>query len=295
MAQDPVKLVADKKLTADILKSESFEDLRSLLHASVENSPALGITRDAQTGQFVRRDPLTPAAQVAEPEERVFSKTVKIGGKDFTFTDESEEGLTNQIASAQTVAENLQEDRSSVTPRSVRKAESDAALEAVRQAELSLAFKRGEISTADYLRESGALAQALRDSGVDVEKISEEQYTESWEKATKRFLYSPAGADWPGGEKNLELIGLQLASMGLTTEPSVESLAKAWAEMKAKGTVFPNTSDERVLEELEGLNPQEILERFKAAHSGDPEAANQGFIDSFRGGRIGGSSGIFGR
>jgi hypothetical protein len=292
MAQDPIKMIADKKLEKDLQAAQTPDEIRDLLHAAISRSPQLGIERDPQSGQFVssRRDPLTPANQTIEPEARVFSKTVNIGGKDFTFTDESENGLNNQIASAQSVAENLQ---SSVTPRSERKAETDAALEAVRQAELSLAFKRGELSTADYLRESGALAQALRESGVDVEKIAGAQYTESWQQATERFLHSEAGRDWPGGERNLQIIGTTVAALGLTDKPSAESLAHAWQEMKNKGTIFSDTSAEEMLKATENMTPTEILENWKQNHAGqDPAQANQEFIRAFQKGRI--SSGVFG-
>jgi hypothetical protein len=299
MAQDPVKLVADKNLEKDLLAAQTPDEIRDLLHQSIARSPQLGIERDEQTGRVVsRRDPLTPAAQTVEEEAREFSKTVKIGGRDFTFTDSSEDGLTNQIASAQLVAEKLQDERSSVTPRSARKAQDDAALEAVRQAELSLAFKRGELSTADYLRESGALAQALRESGVDVEKIAGDQFQQSWTEATDIFLReTPEGQSWKGGQKNLSIIGNLIEAAGLTeASDKVAALRTMAAKMRAEGLEFEgDVSEEQLARELEGMTPQEILEQWKEAHAGqDPTQANASFIETFRGGRISGS-GIFNR
>ena len=300
MAQDPVRLVADKRLEKDLQTAQTPDEIRELLHASIARSPQLGIARDEQTGQFIssRRDPLTPAAQTVEPEERVFSKTVKIGGRDFTFIDSSEDGLTNQIASAQTVAEELA-DEPAVATRTTRKSAveraEDLLREQERRTELESLLRSGLITTQQFLESSGSIDEYLVRKGVDVAMIAGEQLKSGWAAATQAFLHSEAGADWPGGNRNLEMIGLQIAALNLTeAEDKVAALAQAWRAMKAKGTIFHDVSDEEMLKATENMTPQEILERFKAAHSGDPEAANQGFIDSFRGGRIGGS-GIFGR
>ena len=299
MAQDPIRLVADKRLEKDLQTAQTPEEIRELLHASIARSPQLGIARDEQTGQFIssRRDPLTPAAQTVEPEERVLSKTVKIGGRDFTFTDSSEDGLTNQIASAQTVAEELA-DEPAVATRTTRKSAVERAQQLLdneaKKIELDALLRAGLITSQQYLESTGAVDAYLASRGVDVEKIAGEQMKSGWAAATEAFLNSEAGRDWPGGTRNLEAIGLRIAAMDLTESPSVETLAKAWTAMKESGAIFNDTSDERVLQELDGLSPQEILERWKEAHAGDPEQANQSLIDAHRGGRIGGS-GIFGR
>lgn len=288
---------ADANLTRDLEKARTPEEISEILHAAVERS-SLGVTRDPQTGQFVRRDPLTPAAQTSEPEARVYSKTVKIGGKDFTFTDESEDGLNNQIASAQTIAEELQDSQAAHGgtrfKSSVERAE-EILNEQARKTELEAMLRSGLITTQQFLESSGSIDQYLATKGVDVAKIAGEQYEKSWATATEEFLHSEAGKDWPGGPRNLEAIGLRIAAMGLTDSPSVESLAKAWTAMKESGAVFNDTSDERILAETANMSPSEILERFKEANGGDAEQANAEFISAHRGGRIGGSTGIFGR
>ena len=62
----------------------------------------------------------------------------------------------------------------------------------------------------EYLQESGAIDEYLENAGVPLEELKNavedkhtEQFTQSWASATEEFLHSPAGADWPGGAKNL--------------------------------------------------------------------------------------------
>ena len=295
MAQDPTRITADKTLTRDIEKATTPDEIRELLHAAVQRS---GIAdRDPQTGQFI---PRAPAAQVAEPEERVYSKTVTIAGRDFTFTDSSEAGLTNQIASAQVVAENLQESQETPTPRGQRFSATERAQQLLdneaKKIELDALLRAGLITSQQYLESTGAIDQYLANRGVDVEKIAGQQFESDWSSATSQFLNSEAGRDWPGGDRNLQVIGTTLAAMGLTDSPSVESLAKAWQEMKAKGTIFHDTSDEQLLDATKEMTPQQIIENWKQTHAGeDPEQANASFIETFRGGRLGGSSSVFGK
>jgi hypothetical protein len=67
---------------------------------------------------------------------------------------------------------------------------------------------------------------------VDVAKLSQEQANKSRADATTTFLQG-AGAHWPGGVKNRELLGMQLASMGLAdAEDKVGALSAAFAELK---------------------------------------------------------------
>jgi hypothetical protein len=58
------QMKADKALTTDLEKATSFDEMRQLIHNAIERSPALGITRNPETGQFVRREQaeVVPAA-----------------------------------------------------------------------------------------------------------------------------------------------------------------------------------------------------------------------------------------
>jgi hypothetical protein len=94
---------------------------------------------------------------------------------------------------------------------------------AADRAELDLQFKRGSLSTSEYLEKSGAIAEALEKTlGVPLEQIAEnfqkhagEIYQNSWAEATRNFLKSPAGNKWPGGEANQKKIGEIITSMEL--------------------------------------------------------------------------------
>ena len=105
MATDGFTMKSNKALDADINKVATFQELQSLLHNAVERSPELGLTRDVETGQFVRRNPLTPAEQdaaaagekVAANAPREFKKTETIGGQKFDFVASSAEALELQI------------------------------------------------------------------------------------------------------------------------------------------------------------------------------------------------------
>jgi hypothetical protein len=122
----------------------------------------------------------------------------------------------------------------------------------VAKVELDLKFKRGEISTAEYLEQSGAVAEYLEKQGVPLEDLraaaqerAGARFEKSWADATTEFLNGPAGNDWPGGTKNLELIGLKLAALGLTeAEDKVAALAQAYAELKASGELHKNPAVE---------------------------------------------------
>ena len=80
------RMTADAALTRDLNQPDlTFDEMKRLLHNAVERSPDLGLARDPETGQFVRRDPLTPAAQdaaakdAADAAPREFKKTERIG------------------------------------------------------------------------------------------------------------------------------------------------------------------------------------------------------------------------
>jgi hypothetical protein len=65
----------------------------------------------------------------------------------------------------------------------------------------------------------------------------------SWNQAVQEFLHSPAGSDWPGGDKNRELMGQELQALNLVdAKDKVAALAQAYASMKSKGVVVPYES-----------------------------------------------------
>ena len=93
---------------------------------------------------------------------------------------------------------------------------------AFAKAELELRFKRGEISAADYLEQSGAMADYLAKQGIPIEElraVAEEKQGErimqSWQEAAQAFLKSPEGRSWPGGQENLKKVGEIIEQQGL--------------------------------------------------------------------------------
>jgi hypothetical protein len=276
---------SDKKLEADINKAQTYEDLRALLENATSRS---GIAdRDPQTGQFVRRDPLTPATQTASPneEEQEITKTEVIGGKEFIFTGTALE-VEKAIGDAFKVA-NAVKTAEPVTPRSVRtKTQAEIERDISDRAELDLQFRRGELTTQELLERTNLVGDYLESKGFDVEQAASRQFEQSWAEATETFLHT-SGSDWPGGIKNREILGMEINALGLVdAADKVAALTQGYASMKAKGIIFQgDVSPEQVIESTANATPQEILEAWKEKQ-GDPEVANQAFIQSFQGGRF---------
>jgi hypothetical protein len=289
---------SDKALDADLNKATTFDEIRDLLHNALERSPEVGFTRDPATGQFVRRDPLAPAEQDASAKAaaapRVFEKKgVVIAGKSFDFSAPSELELARQIASANEVAAALASDES-VTPRSARAAAArNAEQDVLDKVDADMAFRRGEISTVEYLERTHAIEDALAARGVDVSKLSADQFEQGWADATTTFLQG-AGASWPGGTKNRALLGDKLAAMGLTeAADKVAALAAAYEALKRAGTLFDGDFSQAQVEAMtDKATPQEILQAWKESVQPDVHAdatqANEVFIKTF-----GGGSGLF--
>jgi trimeric autotransporter adhesin len=179
-----------------------------------------------------------------------FSRTVTINGQDFTFTESTELQLERAINAAYTVANAFQKTETVTVEDPTAKAAADAkaAEDAlVARTELDLKFKRGELSPREYLEQSGAMKDYLAEQGIPldelkaaVERNREASLTQSWEQATEAFRNSAAGADWPGGGQNLEIIGLKLQALQLVdAQDKVAALAQAWQSMKESKMYFP--------------------------------------------------------
>ena len=123
----------------------------------------------------------------------------------------------------------------------------EAELEAIRQVELEAKFKRGEMSTADYLEQSGAMSAYLAKQGIPVESLkatvernADAVETQSWADAVEAFKQSPSGASWPGGDKTVMVMNDKIFALGLQdATDKVAALAQAYAAMQSSGTVFP--------------------------------------------------------
>jgi hypothetical protein len=67
-----------------------------------------------------------------------------------------------------------------------------------------------------------------------------EAVQQSWVSATETFRNSIAGSDWPGGTRNRQKLGECLLQLGLSENPSAESLAKGFEYMKKNHMLVDN-------------------------------------------------------
>ena len=227
--------------------------LRSAILAEAERQQAAVLQKTADDAANAAAAATAAATAAAATEAaRSHFRTENIGGRDFEFTADSEAELDQMILNAYRIAYSVREDAAAtetviVDPAAeARAAEVAAAAEAVAKAELEQKFKRGEISAADFIEQSGAVRDYLANQGVPIESLKatvkqaqNTEVTQSWEAASAAFLQSSAGANWPGGDQNKNLIGLKVAEMGLVdAQDKVAALSQAWAEMQRTGMVF---------------------------------------------------------
>jgi hypothetical protein len=148
-------------------------------------------------------------------------------------------------------------------------AEEAAAAEAqnaVAKAEMELKFKRGEISTADYLAQSGAIEEYLGVSAEDLRAAatekSHQRITNDWVTATTQFMNTPEGRTWPGGEQNKEKMAEILEQMG--ADPNVTNLKLAYQFMKDNNLLVASEHDV-VAERNRRINDARTPEEMKSA------------------------------
>jgi hypothetical protein len=143
------------------------------------------------------------------------------------------------------------------------------AAEAVRQSDLELKFKRGEITTAQYLADSGAIEQHLASQGIDMDVLRNASVTQSWEAAVIEFKNSPEGSSWEGGPENLKFISDAIKEHNLIDTPDkVGALVAIYRDMKANGQVVPNADLQRQVAESErdkAIRAARTPEELKAA------------------------------
>jgi len=134
----------------------------------------------------------------------------------------------------------------------------NAELEAMNQVDADMALRRGEIGTTEYLQRTHAIEDYLASQGVDTQKLAGEQLAKSWGEAGEEFRQT---SDWPGGNKNLQLIGDKLVAMGLTDAPDkTDALRQAYDALKAGGTLFDGDVSQAQLEAMtKDATPAEIL------------------------------------
>jgi hypothetical protein len=252
MSTAPITVNVTEDLSKAIGTAVDAADIRAAVIAEAEKQGAAAAVADATAvaAKAVADKVAADAAVVTG----VFKRTETIGGREFLFEAESELELERQVNNALRVAYALQptepehqEQVVTVDPAVAAKAAEE---QAAAKAELELQYKRGEITTADYLEKSGAVDDYLAKKGIPLDSLKaavdrnvNDVFEQSWADATQEFLNGPVGAGWPGGEKNRELLGMQLAAMNLIeATDKVAALGQAFAAMRTKGMIFASES-----------------------------------------------------
>jgi hypothetical protein len=157
--------------------ARSFEQHPDAVNTAATN----GFARS--TDPLQRRDP--NGRFVAAQQEAELKRTVTINGKQLEFTDSSEAGLANQISQAQELAKLFTAGADAARTNTVRPETDEQRV--MRQTELELQFKRGQISTQEYLEKSGAIAEFMESHGAPLDQIVQtvqeaqaQQETQSW-------------------------------------------------------------------------------------------------------------------
>ena len=239
-------LVMTDELAKAIKDTLDPASLKQLILAEAERQATAA--QDAATTQAAADAAKAAADAKAAETPADFSRTETIGGREFAFTATSELELERMITQAYKVAYGVQPTQT--VPDVVEVSDADkaaiAAAQAAEKAELELKFKRGDISASEYIEQSGAIKEYLEKVGIPLDELRNtveqgrnKAFEQSWEQATEEFLHSAAGADWPGGEKNTELIGLKMAALGLVNaDDKVAAMAQAYQALKAEGMLF---------------------------------------------------------
>ena len=251
------ELTVTPELKAIIEAATDPEVIRNAIVAEAEKQAAAAVVDEKTAADKVVADKAAADKAAADAAAaQTFESVETIGGKEFTFTAGSQAELDHMIANAYKVAYAVQPTErvveQFVDPAVAEKQAADkAAADAVAKTELELKFKRGEISASDYIEQSGALASYLERQGVPLSELKKaveankgNDYEKSWQEASADFVKTSAGADWPGGEKNLEILGLKIVALGLSeAKDKVGALAQAYADMKRTGMIFPTTAE----------------------------------------------------
>jgi trimeric autotransporter adhesin len=249
----PVNVEMNDALQKAIADATHPDVIKARVHEAFENQLAAKAAADAEAAKAVVDAEAAKAAAdaAAASAPKLLTRTENIGGVDIDFTGATEAEIDRAVSNAYKVAfafrpsENTQQSPV-VDPAIAQKAAEDAAAaKTAANAELELRFKRGELSASEYLEQSGAVSDYLAKQGIPVDALREQieqsrgqKEVQSWSNATEVFKQT-VGADWPGGERNREILGYKLAELGLTDAPDkVAALGQAWAAMKASKMIF---------------------------------------------------------
>jgi hypothetical protein len=274
-------------------------NLEERINAAQTSAEVTAILHQAAIDQGLVRpdvyDPniLIPTEPGTAPQK--FAKRVAVDGKNLIFEGDSEllveqriteyfrdllEKPANAAAEAAAAAARTQQTDQArgADGKFVSQEEADRVhqLEVLNRADLDLKFKRGEISTADYMATSGVLENYVEKTlGVSMDDIQaaaqekqQARFSASWEQATAEFLNSSAGGSWPGGDENKNALGVILQEHGLVdAEDKVAALKTAYKFMQEHNLlVVPR--DVAFKTALESAKSAEEIREITRAYSG---------------------------
>jgi hypothetical protein len=234
----------------------STVDIKALIMAEGEKQLAAKNQLDADQAAAVKAASDKAAADAVAAAEAAkaaisYKRVENIGGHDMEFDGNSEAEVDRLILNAYKVAYTVRPPAEHVaqvdTAAVAAKAAADAEAQVAAKAELERKFRLNEISAAEYIQQSGAVKSYLESEGVSIEALRDattekqgKQFEQSWKQAGESFAKTPAGANWPGGARNQELLGLKVVELGLVDAPDkVAAIAQAYEALKQKNMLFP--------------------------------------------------------
>jgi hypothetical protein len=270
------------ELATAIQNAVSATDIKALIVAAAEQELATRTQLDADqaTATQAAADKVAAdqaAADAIAQANQKFARTEVIGGREFHFEASTEGELDRQVLNAFKVAYNVQQPAEraadAIDPAVAAAAAAAAEADVLAKTELERKFRLGEITTKDYIEQSGAMNEFLANQGISVESLKnvvtknqEDTVHQSWVEASEVFR-NTVGADWPGGEKNRALLGDKLAAMGLVdAEDKVDAMGKAWAAMKTTGAYFEHGDEPAHVAAAAVVDPVAEAARIAAAN-----------------------------
>ena len=189
---------------------------------------------------------------------RGYSKTVTVNGVQHILAGATEqELLANETAFyrktfGDATTQQTEQPRDTSTGRFVS---AEDAAEQARVAGLELQFSLGQLTLSQFLEQSGAIENYTQRQA--------EQYTvRGWEDATRDFLASPEGANWPGAEALPRITEILKSNNLENAEDKLSVMKQAWALMQQEDT---EVEVERAISEIN--DPYELRNRLHGANS----------------------------
>jgi hypothetical protein len=177
--------------------------------------------------------------EVVQEEQAAPKYSIKIG--DETFTADTTEELAAKSEAALVAR--------------VQKTQADAAAaDSARTKDGRFAKQPSVTDGADQIA-SDVVIRALEAQGIDPDALRDasenKKYERSWASATNEFLKSTP--DYPGGEELQQRMAARLLDLGLTDQPSAESLRAAYDSISAEAEQYLALQKATTSEEIQQI------------------------------------------